>query len=149
MSVRLVFCCLFSRHHLISCSGCQFVCDGCIFVPKYDVYDANGNKKYRLRPDTCVCGLCVQCRCDGDKGKCCRFPFIVRHPQRPYEPLLTNGNEDRAQVDVLWAGWKHACCTQKNAYHVVFPQNATVDDKLLLTGAAVLLDMTMFEQRQD
>merc|ERR1712146_730020 len=53
---------------------------GCCFVPKYDVLDANGTPKYRLRPDTCVAGLCVQCRCDGKKGKCCRVPFVIRDP---------------------------------------------------------------------
>ena len=51
-----------------------------VFVPKFDIYDANGTKKYRLRPDTCVGGCCIMCRCGGEGGKCCRVPFIVRDP---------------------------------------------------------------------
>ena len=47
----------------------QYVCDWCIFVPKFDIFDGNGTKKYRLRPDTCVGGLCVMCRCGGKSGK--------------------------------------------------------------------------------
>lgn len=51
-----------------------------VFVPKFDVYDGNGEKKYRLRPDTCVGGCCVMCRCGGPKGKCCKVPYIIRDP---------------------------------------------------------------------
>ena len=42
--------------------------------------DGLGEKKYRLRPDTCIGGCCVMCRCGGkgSGGKCCRVPFIVR-----------------------------------------------------------------------
>ena len=53
-----------------------------VFVPKFDVFDGNGTKKYRLRPDTCIGGCCVMCRCGGkgSGGKCCRIPYIVRDP---------------------------------------------------------------------
>lgn len=125
-----------------------YVCDHCCFVPKYDVIDASGQTKHRIRPDTCVGGLCIQCRCDGPKGKCFRVPFIIRDPDTK-EPRMTAGNETKAQVDVLWSGWANECCTQKNAYHVAFPQGMTEDDKLLLLGSAVLVDVTMFEQQDD
>ena len=60
----------------------EFVCDWWIFVPKFDIYDGSGEKKYRLRPDTCIGGCCVMCRCGGkgSGGKCCRLPYIVRDP---------------------------------------------------------------------
>ena len=60
----------------------EFVCDWWICVPKFDIYTGSGEKKYRLRPDTCVGGCCVMCRCGGkgSGGKCCRVPFIVRDP---------------------------------------------------------------------
>ena len=124
----------------------QYICDWCCFVPKYDVTDATGQKLYRLRPDTCVCGLCVQCRCDGPKGKCCRVPFVVRNPQTK-EPIVT-GHSSHAQIDNLWTGWKHECCTQKDAYHVLFPIDASQEEKLILLGSTLLVDLTMFEQRQ-
>lgn len=125
-----------------------YVCDACCFVPKYDVYNGSNEVLYRIRPDTCVMGLCVRCRCDGKKGKkgkCCRVPFLIRkHPTM--EALDGARGGLKAVIDNLWAGWKHECCTQKNAYHVVFPKDSTAEDKLLLLGSTVLVDVTMFEQ---
>ena len=122
----------------------QFVCDGCCFVPKYDVY-SNGEKKYRIRPDTCCLGACVMCRCGGGGGKCCRLPYIVRDPTT-YEALKGNGGQDEAQVTQLWAGWKNECCTQRDAFHLVFPDDATPEDKLLLMGSTILIDVLEVER---
>lgn len=79
---------------------------GAVFVPKFDVYDGEGAKKYRLRPDTCVGGLCVMCRCGGQKGKCCRIPYIVRNPET-FEPVRGNSEQEDAQVTELFSGWKN------------------------------------------
>lgn len=126
-----------------------YVCDLCCFVPKFDVYDASERKRYRIRPDTCCLGICVMCRFGGGKGKCCRVPFIVRDPNT-LEPLVARGaQESRAMVDSLWSGWANECCRMKNAYHLVFPENITTEDKLLLTGSGILIDMTLFEQRSN
>lgn len=125
-----------------------YVCDMCCFVPKYDIFDASGNKIYRLRPDTCIAGCCVQCRCDGKKGKCFRVPFYLRDPNT-FDQLATAFDRIKAQVDVLWAGWKHECCTKKNAYHIVFPMDITTDQKLVIMGSNLLVDITMFEQEDD
>lgn len=138
----------------------RYVCDACCFVPKLDVVDAMGEPKWRLRPDTCCAGICVRCRCGtGKGGKCFRVPFLIRHPVTK-EPLhsqtqtQTNDAQNqemyhKAQIDVLWAGWKHVCCTQQNAYHVAFPEDITAEDKLLLMGSTVLVDLVMFEQKED
>ncbi len=125
-----------------------YVCDACIFIPKYDVTDASGHKLYHIRPNTCFGGMCIQCNCNGKGGKCLRIPFIVRDPVTR-EPLMTNGNEDKAQVDSLWTGWANECCTMKNAYHLVYPRDASAEHKLLLTGSAILIDVTVFEQESD
>jgi len=126
-----------------------YTCDICCFVPKFDVYDAVGTQKFRIRPDTWCLGLCVRCRCGSKKGKCFRVPFIVRDP-RTHEPLVGTGqSESKAMIDSLWSGWVNECCRMKNAYHVVFPQNLTAEEKLLLTGSGILIDLTIFEQSED
>jgi len=125
-----------------------YVCDGCIFVPKYDIYDGAGAKKYRLRPDTCIGGCCIMPRCGGGGGKCCRVPYIVRDPET-FEPMSGNGGTDKAQVTNLWSGFKNECCTQRNAYHLVFPDDATQQEKLTLMGSSILLDVMMYEQQKD
>ena len=135
----------------------RYICDACCFVPKLDVVGASGEPKWRLRPDTCCCGICVRCRCGGKAGKCFRVPFLIRDPftKEPLRPATqTNdhknqSNYHKAQVDVLWTGWKHVLCTQKNAYHVAFPEGATTEEKLLLMGSTVLVDVVMFEQTED
>lgn len=125
----------------------QYVCDWCIFVPKFDIYDRNETKKYRLRPDTCLGGCCIMCRCGGRGagGKCCRVPFIVRDPNT-FEPITVNGGEEKAQVTDLWSGVKNQCCTQRNAYHLVFPDDAPAEDKITLIGSSILIDVIYSEQ---
>lgn len=130
----------------------QYVCDMCCFVPKFDISDASGKKLYRLRPDTCVGGLCIMCRCDGDNGKCCRVPFILRDPDT-LEPVLSgaalNGKPLSSMVDTLWSGWKNECCSQKNAYHVTFPKDISAEEKAILMGSTILVDVSIFEVNQD
>lgn len=126
----------------------QYVCDGWIFVPKFDVYDGNGEKKYRLRPDTCVGGCCVMCRCGGPKGKCCKVPYIIRDPNT-FEPIKGNAGQKKAQTTRLFSGWANECCTKRNAYHLVFPDDATPELKTTLIGSTILMDVQMEEQDEN
>lgn len=142
----------------------RYVCDYCLFVPKFDIFDKDGQHRYRIRPDTCCCDCCVRPRFGGRRGRCCRVPFIIRHPDthlavatRPPSNLAmdrviaTNNDkvDAKARVDVLWSGWANECCTKRNAYHLAFPDDATVEDKLTLIGSSILLDITMYEQQND
>lgn len=126
----------------------EYLCDMCPFVPKFQVRDKDDQVKYLLRPDTCVAGACVMCRCGGGKGKCFRVPFIVRDPVTK-EPLKANVQEGKAELTNLWSGWANECCMRKNAYYMAFPEGATTEDKLTLIGSTVLIDVVMFEQEDD
>jgi len=131
----------------------QYVCDTCCFVPKYDIIDSSGTIKYRLRPDTCVFGMCVKIRWGGKKGKCCRVPFLIRHPETN-EPIVSGatglaGKAINAMIEILWTGWGNECCSSKNVYHVTFPTNISPDEKAVLIGSTLLVDVTMFEQKDD
>jgi hypothetical protein len=117
----------------------KYVCDACLFVPKFTVSDSEGTVHYLLRPDTCICGLCVLCKCGGAKGKCCRVPFPIRDPH-------TRAKLGDAEVTDLWAGFKNECCTRKNIYAVKFPAGATTALKATLIGATLLMDISLFEQ---
>mmetsp|Transcript_4302 Transcript_4302/g.12339 ORF Transcript_4302/g.12339 Transcript_4302/m.12339 type:complete len:302 (+) Transcript_4302:65-970(+) len=130
----------------------QYICDMCCFVPKYDILDGSGKKIYRLKPDVCVFGMCMKCRCDGKKGKCCRVPFIIRDPTTGdaiQSSATLDGKPITAAVDTLWSGWKNECCSQKNAYHLSFPTNISAEEKAVLMGSTILVDVTVFEQEGD
>ena len=43
----------------------DYACDTFVFVPKFAVYDANQKIQYRIRPETCCGGCCVNIRCGG------------------------------------------------------------------------------------
>jgi len=117
----------------------EYVCDLCLFVPKYRVLSASGQTWYAVSPDTICGGFCVKCKCDGDSAKCFRIPFYVRDP-------ITYNKIDNAQFVDLWAGAVHEVCTKKNIYSLMFPVNASIEQKCSLLGCAHLVDLTFKEQ---
>ena len=141
----------------------RYVCDGCVFVPKFLVLDRHRTPRYLLRPDTCWGGVCVRPRCGGQQGKCCRLPFLVRDPLTK-EPIAAGGRtadgETNAQVTQLWSGLANEVCFRRHAYHVAFPNSSgssssssssscEASDKLVLIGSAILLDVALFEKNDD
>lgn len=148
----------------------RYQCDECLFVPKFLVLDRTATPKYLLRPDTCWGGLCIRPRCGGRQGKCCRLPFLVRDPVTG-DPLgvgRTADGEETAQVTQLWSGLANEVCFRRHAYHVAFPKShqnhhhgessaagagareaCSVEDKLVLMGAAILVDVAIFEKDDD
>jgi hypothetical protein len=127
----------------------NYVCDHGIFVPKYDVTNSQGEKIYDIRPDTCCMGICVKCAlCGHDDGKeCTRVPYFIRDPVT-LEPVTIRDSDSAAQIDSLHSGWGDECCTMRNKYHVAFPRGATAEQKIILTGSALLINVTMFEQEE-
>ena len=154
----------------------RYICDSSIFVPKFLVLDQHRNPRFLLRPDTCCGGLCIAPRCGGKQGKCFRLPFLVRDPITMV-PLGTsvssqNGEQtETAQVTQIWSGLANEVCFKRNAYHIAFPvqqsnaspsvplrstspspsplSSCSVEDKILLIGSSILIDVAMFETDDD
>mmetsp|Transcript_10133 Transcript_10133/g.15550 ORF Transcript_10133/g.15550 Transcript_10133/m.15550 type:complete len:360 (-) Transcript_10133:2559-3638(-) len=153
----------------------RYICDECWWVPKFHVYTGKDNQlRYVLRPDTCCAGVCVRPRCGGGGeggGKCVRVPYLIRDPET-LEPLLLNeechattncqntkdvaaattntpNNNNPSQVTFLWSGWTNEVVLDRHAYHVAFPANATPEEKATLIGAALLVDVALYEQSND
>ena len=126
----------------------RFVCDECLCVPKFHVLSPNGSVRYLLRPDTCCAGLCVMPRCGGQKGKCCRVPFLVREPITG-EAVHTNVAEGKAQITSLWSGFFNEVFFKRRAYHVAFPADASPGERVVLMGSALLVDVALYEQDDD
>ena len=73
------------------------------------------------------------------------------HEYAQFEPIkgLGSTSAEQAQVTGIFSGWKNECCTKRNAYHLVFPENATAEEKITLVGSSILLDVVYMEQDQD
>jgi len=127
----------------------KYVCDQYLWVPKLRTYDANDNPLYMIRPDTCCCGCCPVCGCGGGKGSNCVYmPFYIRNVQTLEKlPGGPGGMGLEAQVRNVWSGMKKECCTSADNYFVVFPENSTTALKAALIGSTVLLDFTVFEEK--
>lgn len=133
----------------------QYECDMCLFVPKFKILNADGSTKYRIRPDVCCLGCCVDIKCcgktpGGGSARCCRVPFFLRSPEAPFEKLeSSNPLSEKAAITDLWAGWAAECCTERDLYSITFPLDATPANRATIVGAAHLIDLTFYEQPQD
>jgi len=110
----------------------EMECNPCCLVPLMSVKDASGQKLYSIKSDTCFGGCCVRCRCGGQKGNCCKIPFLIRDP-KTMAPI-----EDAAIVD-LWSGFANQTCTRKMLWSIKFPRAATKETRAVLVGSAILL----------
>ena len=122
----------------------RYLCDLCLFIPKFGIYDAHGNPQYLLRPNTCCCGCCIRCKCCEKGARCCQVPYYFRdyHTKENVEP-----DDDEVSVRDLWAGIASEACTRKNLYTVKYPSSCKdAATKAVVQGAVLLLEMTMVEQ---
>ena len=121
----------------------RYLCDECLFVPKFGIYDNLGNPQYLLRPDTCCCGCCVLCKCCEKGARCCQIPYYFRH----FDTKDKIDQDEEVSIRDLWAGIGSEACTKKNLYAVKYPTNCTSNStKATIQGCTLLIEMTMVEQ---
>lgn len=128
----------------------KYVCDAALLVPKLATFDANDNPQFMIRPDTC-CFDCLPVCGSGGQGKansCIYMPFYIRkHDTLEKIAGAPGGNGMEAQVRNVWPGFKRECCTSADNYFVVFPSGSSTALKAALLGSTVLLDFTVFEEK--
>ena len=99
--------------------------------PYYRINDENDNPKYILKLNCCQCGFCCRGNCDscgevnGYIYKCNDMNNIV-------------GNIYQKE------GYCHKEFTTIDTYHLTFPNDANINDKLNLIGAVVLMNYTYY-----
>lgn len=97
------------------------------------VYDRTGNLKYMVEGSCCQCGvLCSPWPCES----CQTVYFDVKSPDGTVLSTLTKRSQ----------GCFRACFTNCDNFSVIFPPNASVEDKALLTATALLINYQYFEQ---
>jgi len=119
----------------------KYVCDAYLCVPRFSIHGpgAEAPMQYLVAPDTCCLGCCVKCNCGGKGAKKCRVPFLVRDP-------TTMAPIGDAKITDLWAGLKKECCTKQNMYSIKYPEQASTALRATMMGAALLVDLIVYEQ---
>ena len=110
--------------------------------------DADEHPQFIIRPDTCCFNCCPVCSCEGGRGGSCIYmPFYIRTLDGG-KLAGSGGYGLPAQIRNVWAGMKKECCTSADNYFVVFPKGASTPLKGALLGSTVLLDFTVFEEKE-
>eukprot|EP00756_Hemistasia_phaeocysticola_P064737 Hpha_TRINITY_DN8030_c0_g2::TRINITY_DN8030_c0_g2_i1::g.140093::m.140093 len=122
----------------------KYVCDSFLCVPKWKVYDRNGQMTYLVRPDTCFMGCCVKCdKTAGGRG-CIHQEMILRDPTTLSPIYATTGHDAKyAMVSKAFSGTNEECLT--NNYCVRYPPGIDAAMKANLLGLAHLIDFTFYE----
>jgi len=126
-------------------SNSRYICDFCLYVPKF-MYSENGEDIYKVRPETCCMGCCVNCKCGGKNG-CVQVPFYFWDPKTE-EKIMGNGEGQEPQILKVFGGLKKECCSTADTFAVFFPPGITAERKAGLLGMTMLVDFVWFEGRQ-
>jgi len=110
----------------------------CINV-KMDIMDPNGLLRYKIDADGCQCGIC----CRGSPcGKCSEVWFPLFSAKKDYFSFETKDGH----IIRKFAGCFQSQFTTADNFDVVFPIDATPDDKLMIIGTALMIDYRYYSE---
>ena len=133
-------CCYFERPELTTRNNNAYFgkvtepfscCD-----PIFHVKDANNEVKWKITAECCQCGLLCRTRC----GVCSEALFPIHSGNKTeLDPKNCEGH-----IKKLSAGIQELVSDADN-FELVFPVNATPEEKLTLISAVLLIDYRFFE----
>jgi hypothetical protein len=99
--------------------------------PTLNIHSAGGDWKYVVKGDCCQCGICC---------KCCEALFTIHSANK------TEKTEENADgfIRKRFGGFKELISEADN-YEVIFPNDATPEEKLLLIAAVLKIDYSYYE----
>lgn len=98
----------------------------------YEIYDDKDNIKYLVNAKFCQCGLlCANSIC----GKIGEATFNIINPETKEE--IGNINKK--------SPFKSEADADKESYKIIFPKNASINDKLLIIALGLMIDYQYFE----
>ena len=104
------------------------ICD-----PTFEVYNTTGNLRFTVTANCCQCALL----CPGILAKACQGVFDI-----------LEGGQNVGRISKEPASLSELV-TDADSYVVNFPASADANDKLLLTGLALMIDYQYFESDAD
>jgi hypothetical protein len=100
--------------------------------PEFEIFDKNGNVKFKVHADCCQCGLlCASNVC----GKFSSANFDI----------LDGTSNKVGQITKMSAQSYSEVVTDADSYQVSFPQQASAEDKLLMIVLGLMIDYQYFE----
>ena len=99
--------------------------------PIFNIYDKDGKIVYSINTDCCQCGFMCRNNCLGKTDECVFFIYKGESPDIPIGEI--NKKAAASQLSIA------------DNYYVLFPKNATVEEKLLLSIAGMMIDYQYFE----
>jgi len=103
----------------------------CSCFPSFSVYDAKGDKQYAVKKELdCCASMCGGCSC------CCCKAVIPTG-------LGIHGKNGKGKGEI-----EHMTSMgrKEDTYRLIFPKEASEQDRLLLIGATFLVDYTLFDE---
>ena len=111
----------------------KHICTAC--DPTFEVYNCTSGLKYIVTADCCQCAI----MCPGFLAKTSRGEFAI----------LDAGTSQRVGQIIKEVATMAEMVTDADTYIVNFPVTADANDKLLLTGLALMIDYLFFESDAD
>lgn len=100
----------------------------CSCFPSFSVYDAKGEESYAVKKDLdCCASMCGGC-------SCCCFKAVI-------PTGLSISGKGKGAIEHMTSKGR-----SEDTYRLVFPKEATEQERLLLIGATFLVDYTLFDQ---
>lgn len=100
----------------------------------YDVYDQSDKSKWKISGDCCQCGLMFK---NTICGKCSEVTFNIYSAQDTTTP--------KGHIKKLCSGLQELVSDADN-FELVFPADATPDEKMMLIGTVLMIDYRHFEE---
>jgi hypothetical protein len=104
--------------------------------PIFNVTNSKGEKRYIITAECCQCGII----CNNSCGKCSDVLFTIH---KPGKNEMTPQNAE-GFIKKKFAGLQELI-TDADNFELIFPQDATPEEKFLLIGAVIMIDFRFYE----
>jgi len=120
----------------------------CYFcVPRMMIVNGAGLPIYKVHSPTCCAGMCVNPCTEGNPccgAGCCKVPFHIF----PADQLDTdNGAPSVGKIVKVPKSLRTEIFTDAEAFDVIFPDGATVEQKAMIAGSSVFINANFFENQ--
>ena len=99
--------------------------------PIFNIYDKDGKLIFYIDSNCCQCGFMCRNNCLGKTDECVFFIYDIQNKASPIGEISKKGAASQLSI--------------ADNYSVLFPKNSTIEEKMLLTIAATMIDYQYFE----